>query len=121
LAVSQGQVQSDSIIDAIGPETFTYRELVHTIGMIIGKNRSIIPVSPTIGYWSGWLIGKLMGDVLITRDEIIGLMQDLLYTNSPPTGDTRLSDWAKAHAANLGLHYASELRRRLNRNEAYEA
>ena len=121
LAVSQGQVQSDSIIDAIGPETFTYRELVHTIGMIIGKNRSIIPVSPTIGYWSGWLIGKLMGDVLITRDEIIGLMQDLLYTNSPPIGDTRLSDWAKAHAANLGLHYASELRRRLNRNEAYEA
>jgi uncharacterized protein YbjT (DUF2867 family) len=121
LAVNQGQEQSDRIIDAIGPETFTYRELVHTIGIIIGKNRPIISVSPTVGFWSGWLIGKLMGDVLITRNEIIGLMQDLLYTKSPPTGSTKLSEWASRHTATLGLHYASELRRRLKRNEAYEA
>jgi NADH dehydrogenase len=63
LAVNQGQEQSDRIIDAIGTETFTYRELVRTIGEIIGKNRSVVSVSPTFGYWAGWLIGKLMGDV----------------------------------------------------------
>jgi uncharacterized protein YbjT (DUF2867 family) len=120
LAVNQGQEQSDTIIDAIGPETFTYRELVHAIGMIIGKNRPIISVSPTIGYWSGRLIGKLMGDVLLTRDEITGLMQNLLYTQSPPTGSTKLSEWASQHAASLGLHYASELRRRLHQDAAYE-
>jgi NADH dehydrogenase len=83
LAVNLGQERSDQVIDAIGPETFTYRELVQNIGKIIGKNRPVISVSPTIGYWSAWLIGKLMGDVLITRDEITGLMQDLLYTSSP--------------------------------------
>jgi uncharacterized protein YbjT (DUF2867 family) len=120
LAVNQGQAQAKQIIDAIGPETFTYRELVHTIGMIIGKNRPIISVSPTIGYWSGWIIGKLMGDVLITQDEITGLMQNLLYTQSPSTGKTTLSDWAREHAATLGLHYASELRRRLQNDVAYE-
>jgi NADH dehydrogenase len=120
LAVNQGQEQSDRVIDAIGPETFSYRELVKTIGTIIGKNRPVISVSPTIGYWSGWLIGKLMGDVLITRDEISGLMQNLLYTSSPPTGSTKLSDWAREHAATLGFHYASELRRRLHRDAAYE-
>ena len=120
LAVYQGQEQANRTIDAIGPETFTYRDLVHTIAMIIGKNRPIIQVSPTIGYWSGWFIGKIMGDVLITQDEITGLMQDLLNTNSPPTGTTRLSDWAKEHSATLGLHYASELRRRLHRDAAYE-
>lgn len=120
LAVNQGQEQANRTIDAIGPETFTYRDLVHTIAMIIGKNRPITQVSPTIGYWSGWFIGKIMGDVLITQDEITGLMQDLLYTNSPPTGTTRLSDWAKEHSATLGLHYASELRRRLHRDAAYE-
>ncbi len=120
LAVNQGQEQTDVVIDAIGPETFTYLDLVRTIGKIIGKNRPIFSVSPSLGYLAGWLIGKLMGDVLITRDEITGLMQDLLYTNSPPTGNTHLSDWAHEHATTLGLHYASELRRRLQRDAAYE-
>ncbi len=120
LAVIYGQDQVNRIIDAVGPETFTYRALVQAIGAIIGKNRPVISVSPEIGYWFGWLIGKLMGDVLITRDEISGLMQNLLYTNSPPTGETSLTEWLKEHASALGRHYASELRRRIHRNEAYE-
>ncbi len=120
LAVEQGQTQTNQIIDAIGPETFTYRQLVNAIGTIIGKHRPIISVSPTLGYWAGWLIGKMMGDILITRDEIAGLMQDLLCTNSPPAGKTSLTAWSQEHASTLGVHYASELARRLNRNVAYE-
>lgn len=120
LAVEQGLEQTNRIIDAIGPETFTYLELVRTIGDIIGRHRPIISVSPTLGYWLGWLIGKLMGDILITRDEISGLMQDLLYTNSPPVGSTSLTNWARQHASSLGRHYASELKRRHQRDVAYE-
>jgi len=120
LAVEQGQDQTNRIINAIGPETFTYRELVSTIGSIIGKNRPIISVSPSFGYWTGWILGKLMGDILITRDEIAGLMQELLYVYSPSVGTTCLTDWAKEHASTLGLHYASELRRRLHREKSYE-
>jgi len=120
LAVEQGQDQSNRIINAIGPETFTYRELVSTIGTIIGKNRPIISVSPSVGYWTGWILGKLMGDIMITRDEIAGLMQELLYVYSPPVGTTCLTDWAKENASTLGLHYASELRRRRQREKAYE-
>jgi NADH dehydrogenase len=46
-------------------------------------------------------------------------MQNLLCTNSPPAGATRLSDWARANATTLGQQYASELARRRNRQEAY--
>jgi hypothetical protein len=60
-----------------------------------------------------------MGDVLVTRDEIEGLMQDLLFTNSPPAGKTALTTWAQEHAATLGLQYASELRRRLDCKTPY--
>jgi NADH dehydrogenase len=119
LAVEQGQDQTNRIINAIGPETFTYRELVHTIGTIIGKDRQIISVSPSLGYRIGWILGKLKGDILITRDEITGLMQERLYTYSPPAGTTCLTDWVKEHASTLGLHYASELRRRRHREDAY--
>jgi len=120
LAVNEAQEQVNRIIDAIGPETFTYRELVDMVGNAIGEKRPVISVSPTLGYWSGWLIGKMMGDVLITRDEITGLMENLLHTESPPAGKTRLSAWARENATTLGIHYASELRRRLHRNESYE-
>jgi hypothetical protein len=61
-----------------------------------------------------------MGDVFITKDEISGLMQGLLYTASPPTGSTRLTTWAEQNAASLGVHYASELQRRLQRDLPYE-
>lgn len=120
LAVEQGQGAKNVIVDAIGPETFTYCELVRQIGGIIGKRRPIVSVPPLVGYWMGAIIGRLVGDVMITREEIEGLMADLLCTDSPPTGETRLTDWARQHADELGARYASELARRRNRQEAYE-
>ena len=119
LAVEQGQSRENVIIDAIGPETFTYRGLVEEIGAIIGKKRAVIGVPPALGYLVGAIIGRLVGDVLITQDEVEGLMADLLYTDSPPAGETKLTDWAREHAAELGHKYASELARRRNRKEAY--
>lgn len=112
LAVEQGAVTESRVINAIGPEIFSYRELVATIGNIIGKQRPIISVSPQLGYLACSVIGKLVGDVFITREEIEGLMADLLYVDAPPTGTTRLTDWARKHAATLGAAYASELGRR---------
>ncbi len=112
LAVDEGRHVGNRIIDAIGPETFTYRELVNAISKAIGVRRPVIPVPPFLGYAAGWLIGKAVGDVVITRDEIEGLMQGLLCTSSTPVGITRLTDWARDNADSLGAHYASELSRR---------
>jgi NADH dehydrogenase len=121
LAVEQGQSRENTIIDAIGPETFTYKGLVQEIGRIIGKKKLIISVPPTIGYIVAKIIGKVLGDVLTTRDEIEGLMAGLLYVDSPPVGETRLTDWMREHTESLGKHYASELARRRDRLREYSA
>ncbi len=120
LAVEQGRQKRNCIINAIGPETFAYRDLVLQLGAIIGIRRPLIYLPPSVGYAAGTVLGRLMDDIMITRDEIEGLMQDLLYTNAPPAGTTRLTDWARQNAAGLGAHYASELARRRNRFQAYE-
>ncbi|KCZ71475.1 nucleoside-diphosphate-sugar epimerase [Candidatus Methanoperedens nitroreducens] len=120
LAVEQGQRTENCIIDATGPETFTYRGLVEEIGNIIGKSRPIVSVSPAACYFVGALIGKIVGDVTITRDEIEGLMADLLCTDSPPAGETKLTEWIRENSTGLGMRYTSELARRKNRTEPYD-
>lgn len=119
LAVREGRATANSTIDAIGPETFTYRELAERIGQIIGKRRPIVSIPPSLGFLIGAVLGKVVGDVIVTRQEIAGLMGDLLYTDSPPAGSTKLTDWATAHRDSLGRRYASELARRTDRTSEY--
>ncbi len=121
LAVEQGMARENVIINAIGPETFTYRELVETIGRLIGARRLVISVPPVVGYWVGRVVGALTGDVIITREEIAGLMANLLYVDAPPAGTTRLTEWVAAHADTLGRRYTSELARRRDRVAAYRS
>lgn len=121
LAVEHGTSGENVIINALGPETFTYRGLVARIGQLIGKERPIVSVPRWFGYAFGWLLGKLVGDVVITKDEIEGLMADLLYVDAPPTGRTILTEWVKARAENLGRQYTSELARRKDQSSAYRS
>ena len=115
LAVEQGRSRDNRVIEAIGPQTFTFRGLVKEIAAAIGKSRPILGVHPELGYWLTRAVGWAKGDVIRTRNEIRGFMAELLYVNVPPTGWTRLSDWARRHSLNLGLNYQDELQRRLRR------
>lgn len=113
--------ERDEVIQAIGPETFTYQELVTKVGRAIGVKRPVISVSPGLGYWSCRLVGWLVGDVVITREEIRGLMEGRLYVDAPPLGATKLTQWMAAHKDTLGRHYTSELARRVDRTSPYRS
>jgi uncharacterized protein YbjT (DUF2867 family) len=121
LAVAQGLCADNVIVNAVGPESFEYRELVAMLGSAIGRERPILPL-PT---WAGYAVGKIVGfwqrDVFITREEIAGLMAGLLDTAGPSTGATPLSAWARENASTLGQTYASELGRRRQRSDSYVA
>lgn len=113
LAVKKAGEDVNDITNAIGPETFTYRGLVETIGKIIGKPRPTVSIPPTVGFWTAKLLGIFLHDRLITRDEIQGLMRGLLYVDAPSAGRTKLTEWVRENRANLGRNYASELARRI--------
>ena len=57
------------------------------------------------------LVGLLMRDMVLTNDEVVGLIAGLLTSGDPPTGTTRLSDWLAENGDGLGRRYVSELRR----------
>jgi NADH dehydrogenase len=119
LAVAEGMRTENIILNAIGPETFKYRDLVSAIGTAIGQPRPLVNVSPRVGYGFAKLVGTLMRDTFITREEIRGLMDELLYVPTPPTGKTALTVWMQKNAGSLGRRYASELDRRRNRQRPY--
>jgi hypothetical protein len=99
------------LADAVGPETFTFRELVRLIGMTIGRPRPMLSVRPGFLLLAARLLSLLLGDVLLTRHEIEGLMAGLLVSTEPPLGKTQLSDWLQENRITVGTKYASELRR----------
>ncbi len=121
LAVAHAQAPADVVVDAIGPETFTYRELVRTIGRAIGCERPVIGIPPALGLMMSRLVGLFVRDVVVTREEIAGLMDNLLVTASPPAGRTAFSAWVLQHRDALGRTYASELARRRDRISSYDA
>jgi NADH dehydrogenase len=74
---------------------------------------------PAVAFTAGFILGRLLRDVMITWPEVKGLMSNLLRTDSPPVGKTRLTDWARDNKNTLGKKYASELLRRKDRLKAY--
>jgi NADH dehydrogenase len=120
-AVSQALASGNQILNAIGPETLTYRELVAMVRRELGLNRRIISIPPMLGYWAGRLLGLFLRDVLITREEIRGLMDNRLYVEDRPLGTTRLSGWVAEHGETLGRTYTSEIARRTDLVSAYRS
>jgi len=106
-----GLMQGLLCVDAAGPETYTFAQLAELVADGLRRKRWIVRVRPQRMLLLGRLIGRLVNDIIITRDEIDGLMADLLVSHSPPLGTTRLSDWLEQNRDTVGRYYRSELRR----------
>ncbi len=112
IIIEEAKLSDNRYINAIGPETYTYKMLCQTIMDILGIKKNIISVSPYIGYLAGKLISNMKGDVTITREEIKGLMDNLLYVDDLPMGNKKLSEYIQTNKDRIGKIYANELSRR---------
>lgn len=111
LAVRSGEKDDNVIIDAVGPEVYTFEELVRLIaGHVAGRAR-ILHLPSWCALMLARAIGMLVGDVVLTREELDGLMSNLLISAGRPTGKTHFSEWLGDRAGRLGKRYASELSR----------
>ena len=99
------------MIDAVGPETFTFEELLRLIARTIGAHTLFVHVSPLAALTAAAVIGRVVGDVVVTRDELDGLMAELVTTEGPATGTRRLREWLALNADVVGKRYASEVSR----------
>ncbi len=111
LAVEAGGCNDHSVCDAVGPDIFTFDELVTLIGEKIGHRRPIVHIPPRLALTAAQLISLFVQDVLLTPEEVDGLLAGLLVSPDPAQGTTRLGDWLEANRESVGARYASELER----------
>ena len=110
-AVTAGSQSANSVADAAGPDTMSFEALLRLLTAAMRVRRRLLHTSPSIGFALTGVVGFLVRDVVLTRDEIAGLMAGLLTSDRPPTGSTSLNSWIDRNAHHLGRRYVSELRR----------
>jgi len=121
IIVDECAASGDRTMDAVGPESFSFRELVSMLATAIGVRRPLVSVPRFLGYLVARIVGLFVRDVVLTHDEIAGLTANLLASDAPSMGSISLSDWAREHRQTLGVRYASELARRRDRSVRYGA
>lgn len=110
-AIESAQKEENIAIDVVGPETYTFNQLVRLLARTVGSKARVIHLSAGLVSLLTSFVGLMVQDVVLTPDEIRGLMANLLASEGPPTGPTRLSEWLERNAGRVGARYASELAR----------
>lgn len=101
--------------DAAGPETYTFDELARLIRAAAGGRARILHTPAPLALGLARLVGAARRDVILTREETLGLMDSLLVSHAAPTASDSFRAWLEANADSLGRRYVSELARNYRR------
>jgi uncharacterized protein YbjT (DUF2867 family) len=108
LAIRLAGDSDDVTVTAAGPETFRFTDLAHLVRDRIRAPARIVGMPPNLVLVASRLIGLIVNDTVLTRDEVTELMSGLLVSSEPATCPTSLREWLDANATTIGRRYASE-------------
>ena len=111
LAVDAAKGDDRVVMDAVGPERYTYEDLVRLVADAVGTRPRLLKLPAEAALRLSQGLGMLLRDTMLTRDEVKGLTANLLVSDEPPLGTASLRAWLQEHAHTLGRRYASEVAR----------
>jgi nucleoside-diphosphate-sugar epimerase len=111
LCVGLGARRDDIVVDAVGPDRPTFLELTRAIRAAVGGKARIIRVPGIVVPALSWVLGLILHDVLLTRDEYQSMSAGFADVTSESTGDISVLEWIRDHGDTLGRRYANELDR----------
>ena len=115
LCVDLGQRADSVVLDAVGPQAPTFRELVDAVKAAVGSRALIVPMPPPLVPLLSTALGLVLRDTLLTRDEYRAMADGLADSDAPATGEIVFTDWVAEHGDQLGRRYANELDRHFRR------
>lgn len=111
LCVAAGAGQANTKADAVGPEVYAYGDLVRLVAEKVGAKTMIFRVGPGTGLALAKVLGAMMGDVLLTQEEIDGLTRGLLKSKAPAAGRRSFRAWLEGASGEIGREYRNEVKR----------
>jgi nucleoside-diphosphate-sugar epimerase len=111
LATEAVYKKENYIWDAVGPDEFTFKEMVQLIGEKVQATRLLIPLPPRLALLAAQFLSLFVKDVMLTPEEVDGLMSNLLISKETPRCKTSLRNWLEENKTTVGKQYASELAR----------
>ena len=115
LCVDLGARDDTLVVDAVGPQSLTFRELVDTVRAAVGSHAVIVPVPGRLLTVLSGALSLLLHDRLLTREEYQAMADGLADSDAPATGTIDVADWIAEHGPDLGRRYANELDRHFRR------
>ena len=115
VAVDAAHREGNEVLDVAGPETYTYTGLIRLLSATLRRRCWVMHLAPRQVLCLAQMLGRMVDDVVLTREELEGLMADLLVSDSPPLGTVRLSEWLEESRDTLGKYWHSELARHWGR------
>jgi uncharacterized protein YbjT (DUF2867 family) len=100
-----------AVVDAAGPETLAFDRLVRLVRGATRSRTRVVHWPPPLVLALARAFDALRRDVLLTRDELRGLTDELLVSHEPPLGSDVFSEWVERNGDSLGTQYVAELAR----------
>jgi nucleoside-diphosphate-sugar epimerase len=111
LCVELGARGDSVTVDAVDPESLTFREMVRAVRAATGSRAVIVPAPERLIPPLSQVLGLVLRDTLLTSDEYYAMAAGLADSGAPPTGQVKLTDWIAEHGDSLGRTYANEINR----------
>jgi NADH dehydrogenase len=102
LCVAAGARSTDETVDAVGPERPTFNEFVTTLRDAVGGRARIVHAPSRLVLAGARVLGAVLRDDLLNRDELNSTMAGLADSDAPAIGSVVLSAWIREHAGELG-------------------
>ncbi|MGH2408492.1 MAG: SDR family oxidoreductase [Candidatus Limnocylindrales bacterium] len=111
ICLEAAEAPAGHTVDAAGPDTMPYREMVAIVRRAVRSHSLVVPLPMAAVLAAARVLGVLVRDVVLTRNELLELTSGLLTSEAPPLGRIAFAPWVTANADALGRRWSSELAR----------
>lgn len=91
-----------TVVDAVGPDRPTYDELIRHVRTAVGGRARIVHLPVPAVVAGARVLGWILEDEVLTRDELVSTMAGIADTDGPATGATSVIEWIHRRGATLG-------------------
>lgn len=91
-----------TVVDAVGPDRPTYDELVRHVRTAVGGRARMVHLPVPAVIFGARVLGWVLEDEVLTRDELVSTMAGIADTDGPATGSTSVIEWLYRRGDSLG-------------------